>query len=205
MLLGDVTAVRRFAPEVRVATSLTGGRPGELTVVEPSPGAEPVEIRAIRDAVAACRSGVARAMVTGPIHKARLAARGFHHAGHTEFLAELCGVTGPVMAFTGGQFRVALVTVHLALRDVPAAVTFDAVLHTLRTADAALRTQLGIARPRHGLCTELDFFKNTGVWIEGNRGARSITGSLAVNGKTSLGFPAIAELHLVVIAIAVNF
>ena len=69
----------------------------------------------------------ASALVTGPIHKARLAAAGFRHPGHTEFLGELCGVSRPVMAFTGGRFRVALVTVHLPLRAVAEAVTIEAV------------------------------------------------------------------------------
>lgn len=113
---------------------------------------EPVEIVAIRAAVAACLVGEGRALVTGPIHKARLAARGFHHHGHTEFLGELCGVTEPVMAFVGGSMRVALTTVHLPLRDVPAAITVDRVLHVVRTADAALRLQLGLPRPRIAVC-----------------------------------------------------
>jgi 4-hydroxythreonine-4-phosphate dehydrogenase len=118
----------------------------------PTPGPEPVEVRAIRDAVAACLSGQARGLITGPIHKARLAARGFHHAGHTEFLGELCGVEHPVMAFTGGEFRVVLVTVHLALRAVADAVTVGAVTHTVQTAHHALRTRLGIAAPRLLVC-----------------------------------------------------
>ncbi len=150
ILLGDVDAVRVFAPDVVEVDAI---RPGEgLRVLAPRPGDEPVEVRAIRDAVAACRAGIASAMVTGPIHKARLAARGFHHAGHTEFLAELCGVQRPVMAFTGGQFRVALVTVHLPLRAVADAMTVDLVLHTLVTADRALRKQLRLASPRLLVC-----------------------------------------------------
>ncbi|MSP56951.1 MAG: 4-hydroxythreonine-4-phosphate dehydrogenase PdxA [Myxococcales bacterium] len=167
ILIGDVEAIRRCAADVVVVDTLAaavalragtsagrygGARSALLVAVAPASGAEPVEVRSIREAVAACRAGVARAMVTGPIHKARLAAAGFHHAGHTDFLGELCGVSRPVMAFTGGQFRVALVTVHLPLRCVPDAVTLDAVLHTIRTADAALRQQLGLPRPRLLVC-----------------------------------------------------
>lgn len=150
VMVGDVDAVRRFAPDVSVVRSLDEG--AGLRVLSPPGGAEPVEVRAIRYGVAACLGGAARALVTGPIHKARLAAAGFHHAGHTEFLAELCGVERPVMAFTGGAFRVALVTVHLPLRAVADAVTVDAVLHTLRTAERALHLQRGIAAPRLLVC-----------------------------------------------------
>lgn len=151
ILLGDVDAVRRYAPEAEaVSLQATGSR--GVRVLAPPPGDEPVEVRAIRFAVSACLDGSARALVTGPIHKARLAARGFHHAGHTEFLGELCGVPHPVMAFTGGAFRVVLVTVHLPLRAVADAVTPAAVLHTVRTAHAALRGQLGLAAPRLLVC-----------------------------------------------------
>lgn len=150
VMIGDVDAVRRVESSVRVVDEVRVG--SGLRVLEPAPGSEPVEVRAIRAAVSACRSGQARALVTGPIHKARLAAAGFHHAGHTEFLAELCGVTRPVMAFVGGEFRVALVTVHLPLREVADAVTVELVLHTLRTARAALRDQRGIAAPRLLVC-----------------------------------------------------
>lgn len=151
VLVGDVDAVRAFAPDARVVDAIAPSTPGDLRVLAPPPG-EPVEVAALRLAVAACLDGRARALVTGPIHKARLAAQGFHHPGHTEFLAELCGVRDPVMAFVGGEVRVALVTVHLPLRAVPDAITRPRVLHTIRAADAALRRDLGLSRPRLVVC-----------------------------------------------------
>ena len=150
ILLGELDALRRQAPELRVVEAIAPGR-GLRALAIPE-GAEPVEVRALRCAVAACLDGRGRALVTGPIHKARLAARGFNHAGHTEFLGELCGVADPVMAFVGGSVRVALVTVHLPLRAVADAVTIPRVLHTLRAADRALRLQLHIPRPRLLVC-----------------------------------------------------
>jgi 4-hydroxythreonine-4-phosphate dehydrogenase len=150
VFVGDVEALRAHAPELAVVHDFAPG--GGLRVFVPRDSGEPVEVAALREAVAACRDGRARALVTGPIHKARLAARGFRHPGHTEFLGELCGVDEPVMAFVGGEVRVALVTVHLPLRAVPDAVTRPRVLHTLRTAACALRDQLGIAQPRLAVC-----------------------------------------------------
>lgn len=150
VLLGDLDALRAYAPDLRVVDEIA---PGEgLRALALPTSAEPVEVAAIRAGVAACLDGRARALVTGPIHKARLAARGFGYPGHTEFLGALCGVDEPVMAFVGGEIRVALVTVHLPLRDVPAAITQERVLHTLRTADRALRDQLGIVAPRLAVC-----------------------------------------------------
>jgi 4-hydroxythreonine-4-phosphate dehydrogenase len=147
-----VTAVRALGVEAVLvgdvaAIEAAGGR-----AVAPPDSGEPVEVAAIRFAVGECMAGRARALVTGPIHKARLAARGFHHAGHTTFLGELCGVAEPVMAFVGGRLAVALVTVHLPLRRVAEAVTRERVLHVLRTAERALRERRGIARPRLVVC-----------------------------------------------------
>jgi 4-hydroxythreonine-4-phosphate dehydrogenase len=126
--------------------------PGEIGVLDPGDAAEPVEIAALRAGVAACRARTARALVTGPIHKARLAARGFPYAGHTDFLGALCGVERPVMAFVGGRARVVLVTVHLPLRAVPDALSEPLLLHVLRAADDALRRQLRTPTQRLAVC-----------------------------------------------------
>ena len=152
VLVGDVAAVRAADPSFEEVDRLDGHPSGARVVMAPPTDTEPVEVRALRLAVAACLDGRAAGLVTGPIHKARLAARGFRHPGHTEFLGELCGVEHPVMAFVGGGVRVALVTVHLPLRAVPAAVTEARVLHTVRLADAALRERLGIVAPRIAVC-----------------------------------------------------
>lgn len=109
----------------------------------PPEGSEPVEVRAIRWAVAECLAGRAEALVTGPIHKARLAARGFPHKGHTGFLGELCGAR-PVMGFVGGELRVCLVTTHIPLGKVAEAITRDRLLHVFRTASSELRGRLGL-------------------------------------------------------------
>lgn len=115
-------------------------------------GKECAEVEALRLAVQWCREGSADALVTGPIHKGRLAARGFPHPGHTNFLGELCGVPQPVMAFVGGAVRVALVTVHVPLSKVPSLVNRKAVMHTVKTAHQAVVEQLGIEAPRLLVC-----------------------------------------------------
>jgi 4-hydroxythreonine-4-phosphate dehydrogenase len=114
------------------AVSRVAGVPGKVAVFDPGDEGEPVEIRALRHGVAACLEGRAHALVTGPLHKARMARRGFPHPGHTEFLGELCGVDRPVMAFVGGRVRVALCTVHVPLRRVVEVLTTDLVVHTVR-------------------------------------------------------------------------
>jgi 4-hydroxythreonine-4-phosphate dehydrogenase len=147
------------APELAWHPALSGAiaaatseRGGVTHGFDPGDLAEPVEIAAVRAAVDACSTADAAGLVTGPIHKARLAARGFRHPGHTELLGELCGVERPVMAFVGGELRVALVTVHLPLAAVAGAITQGRVEHVIRTAAAALQRWLRIAEPRLLVC-----------------------------------------------------
>ena len=143
ILVGDPDAIRDWSQREGLV---------EPRIHDPGSAVEPVEIAAIRWAVAEIRAGRAFALVTGPIHKGRLLARGFHHAGHTGFLGELCGVETPVMAFVGGPVRVALVTVHIPLRAVADHLAEDAIVQTIVTADRALRDQLGIVAPRIAVC-----------------------------------------------------
>lgn len=138
-VVGDAAALVRAGAPVWSIASLADPVPsGRLGVFDPGDTpASPVELAAIRWATQACLAGRADALVTGPIHKAKLARRGMAHPGHTELLGALCGVERPVMAFVGGALQVALVTVHLPLRRVPDALTEAGVLHTLRAVHAA--------------------------------------------------------------------
>ncbi len=105
----------------------------------------------IEAAVSRVHAGRARAVVTAPIHKEAFAAAGIGFPGHTEMLQWLAahgGALPPVrMMLANEELRVVLVTIHLSLRRAIEAVTFDAVLQTLRIADRAAR-QWGLARPR---------------------------------------------------------
>ena len=143
IVIGDRAALEVAAKQVGLSLD-------HIRVEEPT-GA-PVEVESIRLATAWAQSGEVGALVTGPIHKARLAASGFAFTGHTDFLASLCGDHKAVMAFVGGSVRVALVTVHIPLRQVPDAVTTEGVLYTIQTADQALRDQLGLRRRRLVVC-----------------------------------------------------
>jgi 4-hydroxythreonine-4-phosphate dehydrogenase len=95
--------------------------------------------RCIEHAVRLVQAGQGSAIVTAPIHKEALAAAGVHFPGHTEMLQALAAQPGqpapPVrMMLASGELRVVLVTIHMALRSAIEAVTFDAVLQTLRIA-----------------------------------------------------------------------
>jgi 4-hydroxythreonine-4-phosphate dehydrogenase len=73
---------------------------------------------ALEEAVTLARRGELAAVVTGPIHKARMYEAGFKFPGQTEFFAERCGVRNFAMLLTGGKLTVALVTTHIPLNKV---------------------------------------------------------------------------------------
>ena len=95
-----------------------------------------------------CMSGEFDAMVTAPVHKAAINEAGITFTGHTEYLAERAGRSRPVMMLVGGGLRVALATTHLALAEVPRAITREGLVATLRVLDHDLRARFGIARAR---------------------------------------------------------
>ena len=105
----------------------------------------------IERAVQLVQAGQAVAIVTAPIHKESFAAAGVPYPGHTEMLQALAAqgnVLPPVrMMLANAELRTVLVTIHLSLRQAIDAVSYDAVLETIRIAHAAL-TRQGIARPR---------------------------------------------------------
>lgn len=108
--------------------------------------------RCIEHAVRLTQAGEGRAIVTAPIHKEALAAAGVPYPGHTEMLQALAtppgGTLPPVrMMLANDELRVVLVTIHVSLRQAIEAVTFDAVLDTLRITQRSAAAW-GLAAPR---------------------------------------------------------
>jgi len=99
-----------------------------------------------------CLSGAFSGMVTAPVQKSTLIEAGNDFVGHTEFLAQRAGMDTPVMMLATGELRVALVTIHLPLSEVPRAVTRDKLEAVLRVVDSDLRTRFGIPAPVIGVC-----------------------------------------------------
>jgi 4-hydroxythreonine-4-phosphate dehydrogenase len=110
-------------------------------------GAGAAAYDAVVRAVADARAGLVGAIATAPVNKASWAAAGLPWRGHTDLLAHLCGVTDVAMLFWSDALRVVLATVHIPLRDVPAAVTPDRVEQVIRLTARSL-PDFGIAAPR---------------------------------------------------------
>lgn len=103
-------------------------------------------------AIAGCTSGEFHAMVTAPVQKSVINDAGVPFSGHTEYLAERTGGAQPVMLLACDQFRVALVTTHLPLSAVPAAITEERIASVATILDRDLKHKFGIARPRVLVC-----------------------------------------------------
>ena len=95
-----------------------------------------------------CLSGEAAGMVTAPINKQALQAAGVDFPGHTEMLADRCGVDEVVMMLAGERLRVCMVTTHCALREVAPRLNAERILATIRIASTSLQNQFGLDKPR---------------------------------------------------------
>lgn len=95
---------------------------------QPTPETALAAHGALEEAVELARSGAIDAVVTGPIHKARMYDVGFRFPGQTEFFAERTGTTNFAMLLTGGRLTVALVTTHLPLRDIVGSLTKEEIV-----------------------------------------------------------------------------
>jgi 4-hydroxythreonine-4-phosphate dehydrogenase len=98
------------------------GRQPNCKPSEPTNETARAAAAALEEGVTLARRGEFEAIVTGPVHKARMYEVGFRFPGQTEFFAERCGVKDFAMCLTGGKLTVALVTAHVPLHQVPRAL-----------------------------------------------------------------------------------
>ena len=98
------------------------GKYPECEPGKPSPETARAAAAALEEAATLALRGELAAVVTGPVHKARMYEVGFKFPGQTEFFAERCGVKNFAMLLTGGDMTVALVTAHIPLKEVSGAL-----------------------------------------------------------------------------------
>jgi len=168
VVIADRELIRKRAAQLGVALQIIdfdpagdGGAPtrGALTCrhvpleapVEPGrldPANSRYVLRTLEVATDGCMDGTFAAMATAPVHKGVINDAGIPFTGHTEFLAERTRTQRVVMMLVGGGMRVALATTHLALRDVPAAITRESLVETLEILRRDLINRFGVKRPR---------------------------------------------------------
>ena len=113
----------------------------------PTPETAAAALAAMEEAARLANSREIDAIVTGPIHKARMAEIGFTFPGQTEFFATRSGTTNYAMLLTGGSITVALVTAHVPLGKVPGLLTTSEIVRIGKLLEEYLRRR-GNAAPR---------------------------------------------------------
>ncbi len=160
-LLGDQTLLKeatqgsnRERLKVVNVSLITPSVSGELNVQN-----GPYVIQLLDQAIAGCMAGQFDAMVTAPIQKSVINQSGLTFTGHTEYLAQRCGVKHVVMMLSATlekgflglssprDLRVALVTTHLPLQKVSTSLSQDLILETIQIVQRDLQVKMGIANP----------------------------------------------------------
>jgi len=132
---GHVNLVACGAQELRIA-------PGQ-----PSAEAGRAAVEALQTAMRDLKEGALDALVTGPIDKETVQADDFRYTGHTEYLAaELEGT--PLMLMCSDRLRVGLVTAHLPLAEVGAALSREKIGEAIERLDRSLVADFGVVKPR---------------------------------------------------------
>jgi len=164
MVYGDAGILRRAAAVLGQAVEVADGGesgPGRI-VVRPLSSLSPDEVpfgriseagsRAmadyIREAARDALAGRVDGVVTCPITKEGLKMAGVPFPGHTEFLADLCGGADVVMMLAGDRLRVALVTIHVALRKALELLSLPVIVRTIRITHDFFRKYMGTDAPR---------------------------------------------------------
>jgi len=169
LVVGSYDALMKYAQKgdvaasaVRLSESDVGSAWEEdrVAVLEPSgvppPKVEPAKVvpdagkfgfACVELAVRLALDGYVDGIVTCPVNKKAVNLGGYHYAGHTEFLAELCGCDDYRMMLVADELRVVHVTTHVALKDVVDHITTERVAGTIRLADQAMK-RLGVPNAR---------------------------------------------------------
>ena len=168
VVIADPDLLRGRAAELGLAVEFEeypdgGGADGAVAVLPlplaraaragvPDPANADYVLRTLDRAVDGCLHGEFDAMVTGPVHKGVINDAGVSFSGHTEYLAARTGTPQPVMMLVAAKLRVALVTTHVALAEVPRLITRDRLRAVIEVLERSLRELFAVSRPQIGVC-----------------------------------------------------
>lgn len=115
----------------------------------PSKEAGLASLKALEKAMADYNEGLFDVLVTAPINKNSIQGDGFRFCGHTEYIEERAGNgNNALMILVNDIMRVALVTTHLPLKDIPAAITKENIIEKATIFNDSLKRDFRISNPR---------------------------------------------------------
>ena len=160
-----VAAYHRKAMEIQTSFSIVNSaeevQDGRVNVVncieeelkveltKPTPEAGKTALAALERALADYREGLFDVLVTAPINKHTIQSDVFHFPGHTEYIEERVGEgQKALMILLKGDFRVALVTGHVPVRDIAGELTKELIMEKMEIFHRSLKKDFGIDNPR---------------------------------------------------------
>ena len=160
-----VAAYHRKAMEIQTSFSIVNSaeevQDGRVNVVncieeelkveltKPTPEAGKTALAALERALADYREGLFDVLVTAPINKHTIQSDVFHFPGHTEYIEERVGEgQKSLMILLKGDFRVALVTGHVPVRDIAGELTKELIMEKMEIFHRSLKKDFGIDNPR---------------------------------------------------------
>ncbi len=119
--------------------------------VEPgrsTPESAKAAITSLERAVDDIKNGDIDVLVTAPINKRAMVSEGFGNTGHTEYLQKEFGVSDVVMFMVSDRLKIAVVTGHIPLKDVPSSISVEAIVGKLRLMSASLKRDFRVVEPK---------------------------------------------------------
>ena len=121
----------------------------KVELSKPTPEAGKAALTALEKALADYRAGLFDVLVTAPINKHTIQSDTFHFPGHTEYIEERVGDgQKALMILLKGDFRVALVTGHVPVRDIAGMLTKELIMEKMEIFHQSLKKDFGIDNPR---------------------------------------------------------
>ncbi len=120
----------------------------EISPGKATPQSGKAAFTALKQACEELKDGVIDALVTAPIDKQTIHSEEFPFAGHTGYLTQFFGATESLMFLVSDSLRVGVVTEHIPVRDIAAAVTKEKIEAKLKIMEQSLRRDFGINKPR---------------------------------------------------------
>jgi 4-hydroxythreonine-4-phosphate dehydrogenase len=105
-------------------------------------------IKSLQSATEALKQNHIQGLITAPIHKKNIQSAEFNFTGHTPFLKKFFNVNEVVMMLCSGNFRVALVTEHIPVKEIAQHITREAIFSKLNTLHQSLIKDFGIEKPK---------------------------------------------------------
>ena len=120
----------------------------DITPGKASPAAGKAAFVALKEACEDLKQGAIDALVTAPIDKHSIHSDEFPFKGHTEYLTQFFGATDSLMFMVSETLRIGLVTEHIPVKDVSAAITKERIEAKLQIMERSLKKDFGIVKPR---------------------------------------------------------